>query len=187
MRARGHDAWSCDLLPAEDGSEFHLQCDVLTVLKRGWNALFGFPPCTYLTRSGWHWVNKPDCAVHPLKGAPRRRAAAEAATFFLMLLNAPIDKVCIENPRPISHGNLPPPTQTIQPWQFGHGETKTTCLWLRGLPPLQPTHRRDDLFALPEPNGREARIHKMRPSQDRSKLRSITYEGIARAMADQWG
>lgn len=178
FRARGHDAWSCDLLPAEDNSPFHIQGDVLLVLSRGWDLAVLHPPCTYLNRAGWHWVNRPDSYVLPLKGEPRRKAAMEAAKFFRTLLNAPIDKVAVENPRPICHVNLPPPTQTIQPWQFGHGEKKATCLWLRGLLPLVPTNI---------VSGREARVHKMPPGPDRWKERSRFYPGIADAMAEQWG
>lgn len=178
FRARGHDAWSCDILPAEDDSEYHIKGDVLEVLESGWDLMIAHPPCTYLCRAGWHWVNKPDCATLPLKGEPRRRAAKEAAEFFRKLLNAPIEKVAVENPRPICHVNLPPPTQFIQPWQFGHGELKETGLWLRGLRPLIPTHIVE---------GREARIHKMPPGSNRGKERSRFYEGIANAMAEQWG
>jgi hypothetical protein len=178
LRALGHDAWSCDLLPAEDGSPWHRQQDVRELLDMGWDLMIGHPPCTFLSRAGWHWVNKPDSSVHPLKGEPRRQAAKEAAEFFMLLWNAPIPRIAIENPRPIVHANLPPHTQVIQPWQFGHGETKATCLWLKNLPKLVPTNIVE---------GREARIHRMPPSKDRSKERSRTYTGIAKAFAEQWG
>lgn len=176
FRERGHDAWSCDLLPAEDGGA-HYEGDVRTVIRLGWDLLIAHPPCIYLCRAGWHWVNKPDSAVHPLKGEPRRRATKEAAEFFMSLLNAPIPRICIENPRPIVHAGLPAATQTIQPWQFGHGETKATCLWLKGLPKLVPTNIVD---------GRENRVHRMPPGPDRWKERSRTFSGIAEAMAQQW-
>jgi len=192
FRALGHDAWSCDLLPAEDGSPFHLRGDVFYALRQEVNALFfknlkkhkrwdlliAHPPCTYLCRAGWHWVNKPDCNVLPLKGEPRRRAAMEAREFFLKLLNADIPRIAVENPRPICHVELPPSSQKIQPWQFGHGEVKETHLWLKGLPPLAPT----SIVA-----GREAVVHKMPPGPKRKQNRERTYEGIARAMAEQWG
>jgi hypothetical protein len=178
FRALGHDAWSCDLLPCETVNWWHLQGDVLEQLDKGWDLAIFHPPCTYLSRSGWHWVNKPDCAVHPLKGEPRRRAAVEAAEFFMRLLEAPIARVAVENPRPIKHVNLPPHTQRIQPWQFGHGEVKETLLWLRNLPPLIPMNIVE---------GREARVHKASPGPDRWKERSRTYTGIAKAMATQWG
>jgi hypothetical protein len=140
--------------------------------------MIAHPPCTYLTRAGWHWVNKPDCATLPLKGEPRRRAAVEAAEFFRTLLDAPIPRIAVENPLPIVHVGLPKPTQTIQPWQFGHGEIKATCLWLKGLPPLTPT----DLV-----EGRTARVHRAPPGKDRWKFRGLTKLGIADAMASQWG
>jgi hypothetical protein len=174
----GHDAWSCDLLPAEDGSPHHIQDSVLLNLEDDWDLMIAHPPCTYLSRAGWHWVNKPDSAVHPLKGEPRRQAAREAAVFFMALWNAPINRIAIENPRPIVHAGLPPYTQVIQPWEHGHGETKATCLWLKGLPKIVPTNAVE---------GREGRIHKMPPGPDRWKERSRTYEGIARAFAEQWG
>lgn len=177
FRGRGHDAWSCDILPAEDNGP-HFCCDVRTILSAGWDLMIAHPPCTYLTRAGWHWVNKPDCATLPLKGKPRRRAAAEAADFFRTLLDAPIPRICIENPLPIVHVGLPKPDQTIQPWEFGHGERKATCFWLKGLPPLIPTDVVD---------GRTARVHRAPPGPDRWKVRSRTKLGIADAMAAQWG
>lgn len=176
--ALGHDAWSCDILPSERGGQ-HIQDDALRVAYNGkWDLMIAHPPCTYLSRAGWHWVNKPDCATLPLKGEPRRLAAFESAEFFRALWNAPIKKRVIENPRPIKHVNLPPYSQVIQPWQFGHGETKATCLWIEGLPRLHPTNI---------VKGREARIHKMTPGPNRWKERSRTYQGIADAMAAQWG
>lgn len=180
FRALGHEAYSCDLRPAEDQSMYHYVGDALPILHYGWDLLIAHPPCTYLARCGWHWVNKPDSppGVYPLKGGPRRRAATEAAQFFRAFLDAPIQRKAIENPRPIVHAGLPPASQTIQPWQFGHPETKATCLWLENLPPLKPTKIVE---------GREARIWKMPPGRDREKERSRTYGGIAEAMAQQWG
>lgn len=155
-----------------------IQADVLSILDQGWDLGIFFPPCTYLTRSGWHWVNKPDSHTLPLKGEPRRQAALKAREFFLMLLEAPLPRLAIENPRPIVHVRLPPPQQIIEPWEFGHGETKATCLWLKNLPPLMAT----GLMM-----GREGRVWKEGPSPDRAKNRSRTYQGIANAMAEQWG
>ena len=174
--ALGWDAWSCDLLPTDKPGN-HIQGDVLSILADNWDLMIAHPPCTYLNRAGWHWVNKPDCATLPLKGEPRRRASVEAAKFFMLLLSAPIPKIAIENPRPISRAKLPKESQVIHPWQHGHGEMKATCLWLKNLPLLTPTNI---------VTGREQRIFKLPPSKDRWKLRSTTFQGIADAMASQW-
>lgn len=175
--AAGHEAMSCDILPTESLGPHYLG-DVSDILDQGWDLAIFHPPCTYLCRAGWHWVNKPDQSIGVLKGQPRRQAAKEAAKFFMMLFDAPIPRIAVENPRPVSHVNLPPHSQVIQPWQFGHGETKATCLWLKNLPPLVPTNIVE---------GRQARIHRLPPSPDRGKIRSATYPGIAAAMAAQWG
>lgn len=176
--ALGHEAWSVDLLPTEIPGR-HVTGDALEeAYGKRWDLMIAHPPCTYLNRAGWHWVNKPDSSTIPLKGEPRRRAAREAADFFRALLDAPVPAIAVENPRPIVHAGLPPATQYIQPWMFGHGEVKETGLWLKNLPLLTPTNIVD---------GREARIHKMPPSADRWKERSRTYAGIAKAMAEQWG
>lgn len=168
FRARGHDAWSCDLLESEDGSPNHIECDVLIAIKHGkWDLMVGHPPCTHLSVSG---------ARHfEAKRADGRQQ--EAIDFFLALAHAPIPRIAIENPVCIMSGVWREPDQIIQPWQFGHGETKATCLWLKGLPPLMPTN----IVA-----GREARIHRMPPGPNRWKERSRTFEGIAEAMAAQW-
>jgi hypothetical protein len=168
FRRRGHDAWSCDLLEAEDGSRFHFQGDVLQILRDGWELLIGHPPCTHLAVSG---------ARHfAAKQADGRQQ--EAIDFFLALARAPIPRIAIENPVCIMSSIWREPDQTIQPWMFGHGETKATCLWLKGLPHLVPTNI---------VSGRHPRVHLMPPSPDRWKERSRTYEGIAEAMAAQWG
>jgi hypothetical protein len=177
FRRRGHDAWSCDLLDAEDGSEFHLKRDVLKVVDgwhvhgegfRCWDMMIAHPPCTHLAVSG---------ARHfEAKRADGRQQ--EAIDFFLSLARAPIPRIAIENPVCIMSSLWREPDQTIQPWMFGHGETKATCLWLKGLPPLVPT-----MIV----SGRYPRVHLMPPSEDRWKERSRTYEGIADAMAQQWG
>jgi hypothetical protein len=170
FRALGHDAWSCDLLPSEDGSGFHVQRDVLTLLKdwRKWDLLIAHPPCTHLAVSGSRWF--------PEKSESGEQQAA--IDFFLALARAPIPRIAIENPVCIMSSVWREPDQVIQPWQYGHGETKATCLWLKGLPPLVPTN------IVP---GREPRIHRMSPGPDRWKERSRTFEGIAAAMAAQWG
>ena len=164
FKARGHDAWSCDLLDTEKPGN-HIQDDVLKHLT-GWDLVIAHPPCTYLAVSGARWW----------AGKKEEQKAAER--FFLMLASAPCFKVCVENPIGIMSSVYKKPQQIVQPWQFGHGETKATCFWLKNLPELKPSNIVD---------GREARIHKMPPSKDRWKERSRTYQGIADAMADQWG
>ncbi len=166
FRALGHDAWSCDLLPAEDGSEHHLQADVRLHLRDGWDLMVAHPPCTHLAVSGSRWFKD------------KRDEQQAALDFFARLLLAPIARIAVENPVSVASSWLRKPDQVIQPWQFGHGETKATCLWLKNLPRLQPTQIVE---------GREARVHRMPPSADRWKARSRTYDGIARAMAEQWG
>lgn len=164
---RGHDAWSCDLLPTESPGN-HIQGDVLDVINQGWDLLIAHPPCTHLAVSGArHFAAKQASGVQQ-----------EALEFVRVLLNAPVERICLENPISIISSRIRKPDQIIQPWQFGHGETKATCLWLKGLPLLQPTNVVE---------GREARVHKMAPSPDRWKERSRTYSGVAAAMGGQWG
>jgi len=163
----GHDAVSCDLLPSDLPGP-HYQGDIFNVIDGCWDLMIAHPPCTHLSVSGAkHFKSK--------KADGRQDAAA---AFFIKLIRAEIPRVVVENPVCIMSSLYRKPDQIIQPWQFGHGETKKTCLWLKGLPKLIPT----DIV-----NGRSDRIHKMPPSKDRSKLRSITYRGIAQAMAAQWG
>lgn len=166
FRALGHDAWSCDLLPAEDGSPHHIVGDALAVLGDGWDLMVAHPPCTHLAVSGARWF--------------REKIVEQSAAldFVRALMAAPIPRIAIENPISIISSRIRKPDQIIQPWQFGHGETKATCLWLTGLPPLTPTQIVD---------GRVARVHRMAPGPDRWKERSRTYDGIALAMAQQWG
>ena len=166
FRNKGHDAWSCDLLPCEDNSPYHIQGNVLNFLKLNWDFGIFCPPCTHLAVSGARWFKD------------KLKEQEEALEFVRMLLNAPIEKICIENPVSIISTRIKKPSQTIQPYQFGHGEVKKTCLWLKNLPLLKPTNIVE---------GREARVHKMPPSEDRWKNRSRTYVGIAEAMAEQWG
>jgi site-specific DNA-cytosine methylase len=166
FRARGHDAWSCDLLPAEDGSPFHIQGDVLPVLDQGWDLLIAHPPCTHLAVSGARWFRS------------KQQEQAAALEFVRLLLDAPVPMIALENPISIISSRIRKPDQIIQPWMFGHGETKATCLWLQGLPKLVPTKIVE---------GRESRVHRMPPGPNRWKERSRTYRGIALAMAEQWG
>lgn len=176
--AQGHDAMSCDTLPT-DAPGPHYQGDVRDVLDDGWDLMVAHPPCTYLCRAGERWLNAPDDDGPKLKGLPRWHAMAEACDLFVTLLTAPIPRIAVENPRP--NAKVTPvigtPDQVIHPWEFGHGEVKATGLWLRNLPPLMPT----DIVT-----GREPRMHRLPPSEDRAKLRSLTYAGIAQAMAQQW-
>lgn len=179
--ARGHDAWSCDLLPAEDGSNQHIIGDARDVLDQGWDLLMvAHPPCTRLCNSGVRWLSSPP----PGKTLAQMWAELrEAADLFSAFWNAPIPRVAVENPVMHKHAralisNFQPAAQTIQPWQFGHGETKAICLWLRGLPTLTPTN----IVA-----GREARVHRMAPGPNRWRERSRFFPGVAEAMADQWG
>lgn len=161
----GHDAWSCDLLPTEQLGQ-HIQGDVLEILDRGWDLMIAHPPCTHLAVSGARWFKD--------KQVEQR----EAVEFFMAFVNAPIQRIAIENPISIMSTRYRKPDQIIQPWMFGHGETKATCLWLKGLPLLTPTNI---------VNGREARVHRMPPGPERWRERSRTLPGIADAMAKQWG
>lgn len=166
FRNKGHDAWSCDLDICEKGQNYHLQNDVLRILGAGWDLMIAHPPCTHLAVSGARWFQQ------------KQKERWDAIKFFMALVESPIEKWCIENPGSIMSTVYRKPDQYIQPWQFGHGEVKKTCLWLKNLPPLNPTKIVE---------GREQRIWKMPPSKNRGKLRSITYQGIADAMAEQWG
>jgi hypothetical protein len=162
--AKGHDALSCDLLPTEVAGP-HYQGDVMDIIGDGWDLLVSHPPCTHLAVSGARWFKD------------KLAEQEEALEFVRRLLNAPIPRIALENPVSIISSRIRKPDQTIQPWQFGHGEVKATCLWLKNLPPLKPTNIVE---------GREARVHRMPPGPDRWKERSRTFEGIAQAMADQW-
>lgn len=169
FRDKGHEAYSCDLLETSgEHPEWHLQQDIVPLLKEYWDIIIAFPPCDHLAVSGARWFEE----------KRRDGRQQQGINFFLLFTNLKCNKVCIENPVGIMSSIYGKPTQYIQPWQFGHGETKKTCLWLKGLPELTPTNIVE---------GREARIHKMAPSKNRSLLRSKTYTGIAKAMAEQWG
>lgn len=165
FRKLGHDAFSCDLLESEDESHFHIQGDVLSLLTDGWDLAIFHPPCTHLAVSGSRWFKD------------KVREQAEALVFVQMLMDAPIHRIAIENPISVISSRIRKPDQIIQPWQFGHGEIKATCLWLKNLPKLTPTNVVE---------GRDAKVHRMPPGPDRWKNRSRTYLGIAEAMATQW-
>jgi len=193
MRKRGHEAYSCDTLPCSGGHpEWHIQGDVLEQLDKGWDMMIAHPPCTRLANSGVRWLKERDLW----------NDLADAIIFFQKLQRANIPKIAIENPIPHKYavegftwvrnffqnwsvnlgcqydGGIGKYDQIIQPWQFGHGETKATCLWLKNLPKLEPTNIVE---------GREQRVWKMPPGADRAKERSKTFQGIAKAMAEQWG
>lgn len=176
FRDKGHEAYSCDLLPTEGNPAWHFQEDILELLKRERFDLAIFhPPCTHLAVSGARWFkDKTDEQINALE-------------FVGKLLASPPPKIALENPISIISSKIRKPDQVIQPWMFGHGETKATCLWLKDLPKLMPTHKKNDLFLAEEPEEREARIHMMPPGPNRWKERSRTFTGIAKAMADQWG
>jgi len=165
FRERGHYALSCDLLPTDRQGE-HYQGDVRDILNDGWDLMICHPPCTHLAVSGARWFKD------------KVREQAEALDFVRLLLGANIPRIALENPVSVISSKIRKPDQVIQPWMFGHGETKATCLWLKNLPKLQPTNIVE---------GREGRIWKLPPSPDRWKLRSTTFQGIASAMAEQWG
>ena len=163
--AKGHFAMSCDFEPSETAG-FHYQGDVREIINCGWDLMIAHPPCTHLAVSGSRWFKD------------KMAEQAESLEFVRLLMDASIPHIAIENPISVISSRIRKPDQIIQPWQFGHGETKATCLWLKALPKMIPTNIVE---------GREARVHRMPPSPDRWKNRSRTYEGIANAMAQQWG
>lgn len=166
FRERGHDAWSCDLLPAEDGDEHHFEKNIVDVIDDSWDMMIAFPPCTHLSVSGaWKFREKEELQY-------------EALEFVRYLMCSPIDKIAIENPIGMIGTRIRKPDQIVQPWQFGHGEKKSTCLWLKNLPKLHSTNIAQ---------GEVGMILKYSPSSERWKDRSRSYLGLARAMAEQWG
>ena len=165
FKAKGHDAWSCDLLPTEIPGQHH-ECHIEKIIDDDWDLMIAHPPCTHLAVSGARWFKYKEAEQN------------DALLFVKWLMTRRIERIYIENPISIISSRIRKPDQIIQPWQFGHGETKATCLWLKNLAPLQPTNIVE---------GREARVHKMPPGPNRGKERSRTYQGIAKAMADQWG
>lgn len=162
---KGHDAISCDILDTDVPGP-HYKGNVLDIIGDGWDLMIAHPPCTHLAVSGARWFKE------------KQEEQKDALEFVKVLLNAKIEKIALENPISIISSKIRKPDQIIQPWMFGHGETKATCLWLKNLPKLVPTNI---------VNGREQRIHKLPPTPDRWKIRSKTFEGIAKAMAEQWG
>lgn len=168
--ALGHDVLSADFEPAEDDSPYHYRGDCFDLINdQHFDLMIAHPPCTYLSVSGMHWT---------ARGLRAPKLTEDALAFVQRLMDAPIAKIAIENPISVISSRIRKPDQIIQPWQFGHGETKATCLWLKGLPKLTPTNVVE---------GREARVHRMPPGPNRWKERSRTFEGVALAMAAQWG
>lgn len=161
----GHDAWSCDLLDTEQPGQHHVGA-VEDILSQHWDLMIAHPPCTHLAVSGARWFKD------------KMPEQAEALDFVRLLLSAPIERIALENPVSVISSRICKPNQIVQPWMFGHGETKATCLWLKNLPLLKPTNI---------VSGRASVVHRMPPGPDRWKNRSRTYEGVAQAMADQWG
>src|SRR5205809_2437933 len=166
FRAKGHEAFSCDFIESEIPSEYHIQGDVINQLWMNWDLMIAFPPCTYLAVSGARWFKD------------RLIEQEEALHFVDFLLNSPIQRICLENPIGIISTHIRKPDQIIQPWMFGHNETKAICLWLKNLPKLTPTKIMSERLAF---------VHHAAPSPYRWKTRSRTFQGIADAMASQWG
>ncbi len=189
FRLRGHDAWSCDLLPTDIPGQ-HYQGNIFDILNN-WNIIggkpdvvIGHPDCTYLTNSGvcWLYHNRGKYTYN----LERWNKMKSAARFFLTLWNLDVEKICLENPIPHKYGDLPKYSQIIQPWMFGHTERKASCLWLKGLPKLKETNNvKEEMLKLPK--AQQQRIHYLSPGPNRAHERSRTFAGIGKAMADQWG
>jgi hypothetical protein len=177
FRDKGHEAYSCDLLPTEGNPDWHYQCDIFDVINNEWDLAVFHPPCTYLCSSGMHWTRR---------GLRDPKLTEDAIEFVKVLLSANIPKIALENPIGCISTRIRKPDQIIQPWMFGHAESKATCLWLKGLPLLTPTN------IIPKPlsgrwdNQTPSGQNKLGPSSERAKQRSRTYQGIAQAMAIQW-
>jgi hypothetical protein len=190
FNARGHDAWSCDLLPADDKSCKHILGDATKILNHGWDLLIAHPPCTYLTNAGvCHLWDGEDETGLRLPNDQRWKDLEEGASLFRAFLEAPIEKIAVENPIMHKYGKAligRGQDQCVQPWMFGHMEQKATCLWLKNLPKLVETDNvKEAMMKLPKKE--RQRIHYASPGPDRWKLRSTTFQGIADAMAEQWG
>ena len=176
FRLKGHEAWSCDILPTDSNPDWHIQGDVLKQLDKNWDMMIAHPPCTYLCNSGVSWLHKDESRWVELE---------KASEFFKTLLEYDIPKICVENPIPHKYGKLPKYSQIVQPYEYGHPERKATCLWLKNLPKLKPTNNvKDEMLKLPKTQQQPTFYV---PIKDRAKNRSITFEGIAQAMVEQWG
>lgn len=179
FRELGHDAWSCDLLPCESDSKFHIQCDVLSILDDGWEIMIGHPPCDFLTNAANRWLFQSSSTGTPEQ---RKESREKGIEFFLRLKNANIPRTALENPVPHPYviSRVGMYQQKIQPWEFGEKATKATCLWLKNLPPLLCT-------MIEQVKDRKPLRHHEPPGENRKRNRSRTYMGIAEAMAKQWG
>lgn len=179
FRDKGHDAWSCDLLDSADNSPYHLKMDVVSVLDLDWDMMIAHPPCNHLAISGARWFKeKPEKA----------QLQEEALDFVRKLMNAPIDKICIENPISVISTQIRKPDQIIHPWQHGHEASKPTCLWLKNLPLIAPTKIvGKGEYVTTKGGNRIPKWYNLPPGPDRAKIRARTFEGIAQAFADQWG
>jgi site-specific DNA-cytosine methylase len=174
----GHYAASCDLLPSDSPLGDHYQCNVLDILDHDWDLMIAHPPCTYLSVSGMHWTTR---------GLRDPQLTIDALAFVELLMDAPIERIAIENPVSVISSRIRKPNQIIQPWWFGHDASKKTCLWLKNLPLLTPTNQLPGDSKTRRGNQTASGQNKLPPSKDRWKIRSETYQGIANAMAEQWG
>lgn len=180
FRELGHDAWSCDLLPSDDNSEYHIKDNVLSILNDGWDLGIFFPSCTYLASSGMHWTTR---------GFRDQQLTEDALTFVRQLLDAPIPKIALENPIGVISTRIRKPDQIVRPYEYGHDASKATCLWLKNLPKLVPTKYIEPRIVDGKKrwdNQTDSGQNKLGPSSDRWKIRSATYKGLAEAMAKQW-
>lgn len=181
FRALGHDAWSCDVEPSSDQSEYHFECKVQQIIDHDWDLMIAHPPCTYLTSAGMHWTTR---------GLRDPKLTEDAYDFVMYLASRNIPRIAIENPIGVLSTKWRKPDQIIQPYQFGHDASKSTCLWLKNLPPLEATQYVEPRIVNGKKrwaNQTDSGQNKLGPSPARWKMRSITYAGIANAMAQQWG
>lgn len=178
FRALGHEAWSCDLLPSEDDSKHHYIGDVFDIMDNNWDLMIAHPPCTYLAVSGMHWTTR---------GFRDPKLTEDALDFVQMLMDAPVEKICIENPVSVISSRIRKPDQIVQPWHFGEDASKKTCLWLKNIPLLVASNPLPGNDKTRRANQTASGQNKLAPSADRWKERSRTYLGIANAMAAQWG
>ncbi len=188
FRLKGHDAWSCDILPCDADKKYHYQCDIFDVIDKGWDMMIAHPPCTFLSVSGNRWFNPKYAEKYPTRHQDRE----DAKEFFMALANASIEKICIENAQGIMSTCWRKPDQIIQPYQFGHPFAKRTCLWLKNLPPLMYTGIVEPEYITYKSGKKMPKWYadigaKKPPPKERMKLRSKTFQGVADAFADQWG